>query len=75
LYEHQTSICRLIIQAKGKVKCISRRQCVSGDRKYGVPNLDPFLIEKIGMEHAGFKVSVGDMIVEGAKDTNLQDIR
>ena len=52
-----------------------KRLCVSGDVKYGVPNLDPFFVNEIVIEQFGFKFTVRNTTVEGAKDADLQDIR
>jgi hypothetical protein len=49
--------------------------CVSGDRKYGVPNLDPFFVKELFIQQFGFKITARDLTVEGAKESDLQDIR
>jgi hypothetical protein len=49
--------------------------CVSGDPKYGVPNLDPFFVKEISVKEFGIAFTLTDFTVEGAKDATLQDIK
>jgi hypothetical protein len=73
LFKYQTCTLKLNIQAKGRF--ISRMLCVSGDRKYGVPNLDPFFLKEMSAKEFGIVFNVSDMIVEGVKDATLQDVK
>jgi hypothetical protein len=54
---------------------ISRRLCVSGDPKYGVPILDPFFVKQLAVKELGLAFNLSDFTVEGAKDATLQDIK
>jgi hypothetical protein len=40
-----------------------------------VPKLDPFFVKEVIIKEFGFTFIARDMIVEGAKDVDLQDIR
>jgi hypothetical protein len=65
----------LQINFSGKENFISRRLCVSGDLKYGVPNLDPFFFKEVTVQQYGVSLSTRDVYVYGGKDANLQDIK
>jgi hypothetical protein len=65
----------LQINYSDKGKSLFQEGCVSGDHKYGVPNLDPFFVKEIHVERFGFTITARDMYVEGAKDAYLQDIK
>jgi hypothetical protein len=71
--KYQTPTGSLLIQAQRTV--YFTKLCVSGDRKYGVPNLHPFFVKEMSVKQFGFTLTARDMSVEGAKDADLQDIR
>jgi hypothetical protein len=48
---------------------------VSGDRKYGVPVLDPLLIRKLTTTYNGFTATSRNSTVVGVKDVAIEDIR
>jgi len=40
-----------------------------------VPVLDPFLVKEMRVQQFGFTITVSDLIAEGVKDADLQDVR
>jgi hypothetical protein len=54
---------------------ISTRLCVSGDRKFGLPQMDPFIVKELYVQQSGFSLIAQDLSVEGLKDADLQDIK
>jgi hypothetical protein len=54
---------------------VSRRLCISGDPKYGIPLLDPISIQEASVKDSGITIIARDFIVEGIRDAVLQDMR
>jgi hypothetical protein len=48
---------------------------VPGDRKYGVPVLDPMLIKQLTTKHGGLTATSRNSTVVGVKDVVIEDIR
>jgi hypothetical protein len=59
----------------GTVNIVSRRFYISGDRKYGVPPLDPLLIEKLSMTQSGITATSLNFTIVGLKDVIIEDFR
>lgn len=54
---------------------VSRRLCISGDPKYGVPVLDPMYVPEISVQESGIKITAWNFTIEGARNATLQDFR
>ena len=48
---------------------------VAGDRKYGIPPLDPFLVSEITVPTGAITLRVQDAKVNGMKDVELKKIQ
>jgi hypothetical protein len=54
---------------------MSRRLCISGDAKYGIPVLDPLYVQEIYVQESGINITARDIVMEGAKDAILEEFR
>jgi hypothetical protein len=54
---------------------LSRWFYISGDRKFGVPILDPLFVEKTSITHAGIQAATINFTIVGVKDADLEAFR
>jgi hypothetical protein len=54
---------------------VSHSIAISGDSKYGIPVLDPILVDRASVQESGITVTVWNFSIEGAKDAVLEDFR
>jgi hypothetical protein len=54
---------------------MSRWFYILGDRKLGVPVLDPLLVDKLSMTHGGIHATSKNFTIVGVKDAVLEYFR
>jgi hypothetical protein len=54
---------------------LSRWFYILGDRKFGVPVLDPLFVERTSMTHAGIQATSINFTIVGVKDAELEAFR
>ncbi|XP_021924757.1 protein takeout-like [Zootermopsis nevadensis] len=62
-----------------RLRAEARREAIprllKGDPKYGVPVLDPVLVEEVVVRDSGITIAARNFTIEGAKEAVLQDVR
>jgi hypothetical protein len=54
---------------------LSRWFYILGDRKLGVPVLDPLFVERASITHAGIQLTAINVTLVGVKDVELEAFR
>jgi len=54
---------------------LSRWFYVLGDRKLGVPVLDPLFVERVSLTHSGLQATSINFTITGMKDADLEAVR